>query len=93
MANPNIPEAQKEIIYEAILERVNDPELAARDKSLGGFQLPEVDMSLLLKLTGETQIASGQGLRKAATVLSKPEEAIERLMEQKNGQARATTAK
>jgi hypothetical protein len=88
LANPKIPEAQKEIIYEAIMERVNDPDLKAREASLpGGLQLPDVDIALLLNQFGIRQTASNQGLEKAAKVLANPKQAVEvsKLKSLKNG--------
>lgn len=50
MARPETPEEQKRIIYDAILERVNDPQLEALGKQAG---LPEYEQTVLYKADNE----------------------------------------
>ena len=51
MCNPNTPEAQRQIIYNAIMERVNDPDLDMMAKTAG--DLPEFEQTVLYKPDNE----------------------------------------
>lgn len=51
MGRPNTPPEQKEIIYQAILERVNDPQLGDMAKAAGN--LPEFEQTILYKTDQE----------------------------------------
>lgn len=51
MCNPNTPETQRQIIYNAIMERVNDPDLDMMAKTAG--DLPEFENTVLYKPDNE----------------------------------------
>lgn len=46
MCNPDTPEEQRQVIYNAILERINDPDLDMMGKTAG---LPEFEKTILYK--------------------------------------------
>jgi hypothetical protein len=48
LGRADIPADQKELIYEAIMERTNDPQLDALAKSTEG-RLPEFEQTVLYK--------------------------------------------
>lgn len=50
MCNPNTPEEQRQVIYNAIMERVNDPTLDIMGKAAG---LPEFENTVLYKPDNE----------------------------------------
>ena len=47
MCNPKTPEDQRQIIYNAIMERINDPDLDMMAKTAG--DLPEFEQTILYK--------------------------------------------
>lgn len=47
MCNPNTPEAKRQIIYNAIMERVNDPDLDMMAKTAG--DMPAFEQTVLYK--------------------------------------------
>lgn len=47
MCNPNTPEDQRQIIYNALMERVNDPDLDMMAKTAG--DLPQFEQTVLYK--------------------------------------------
>lgn len=51
MCNPNTPEEQRQIIYQAILERINDPDIDMMAKTAG--DLPEFEQTVLYKPDNE----------------------------------------
>lgn len=51
MSRPETPEAQRQIIYNAIMERVNDPDLDMMAKTAG--DLPEFEQTVLYKPDNE----------------------------------------
>jgi hypothetical protein len=52
LGRKDIPADQKELIYEAIMERTNDPQLDTLAKSTGG-RLPEFEQTVLYKPDNE----------------------------------------
>jgi hypothetical protein len=50
LSNPNTPTEQKDIIYNALMERVNDPDLDMMGKTAG---LPEFENTVLFKADTE----------------------------------------
>lgn len=51
MCNPNTPEEHRQVIYNAIMERVNDPDLDMMAKTAG--DLPEFEQTVLYKPDNE----------------------------------------